>query len=45
VNVVLLEVAPVRVTLAPLADSMPEAVALDPASTLPNARVAGVTLS
>jgi len=45
VNVVLLEVAPVTVTLPPLAVSVPEAVALDPATTLPSPRVAGVTLS
>lgn len=45
VNVVLLEVAPVRVRLPPLAVSAPEAVALDPATTLPSPRVAGVTLS
>ena len=45
VNVVLLELAPVRVTLPPLAVSVPEAVELDPATTLPRPRVAGVTLS
>ena len=45
VNVVLLEVAPVRVTVPPLAVRVPEAVALDPATTLPSPRVAGVTLS
>ena len=45
VKVVLFDVAPVSVTLPPLAVSVPDAVALDPATTLPNPRVAGVTLS
>jgi hypothetical protein len=45
VNEVLLEVAPVTVTLPSVAVSVPEAVALDPATTLPSPRVAGVTLS
>jgi hypothetical protein len=45
VNEVLLEVAPVTVTLPLVAVSVPEAVALDPATTLPSPRVAGVTLS
>jgi hypothetical protein len=40
-----LEVAPVTVTLPSVAVSVPEAVALDPATTLPSPRVAGVTLS
>ena len=44
-KVVLLEVAPVMVMLPPLAIRLPEAVALDPATTLPNAKVAGLTLS
>jgi hypothetical protein len=45
VKEVLLEVAPVTVTLPSVAVSVPEAVALDPATTLPSPRVAGVTLS
>jgi hypothetical protein len=44
-NLVLLEVAPVIVMLPPLAIRFPEAVALDPATTLPKASVAGLTLS
>ena len=44
-KVVLLEVTPTRVTLPPLAVSVPEAIALDPVKTLPNPRLAGVTLS
>src|SRR5689334_13293402 len=45
VKVVLFDVAPVSVTLPPLAVSVPEAVALDPTTTLPSPRLAGVTLS
>ena len=45
VNDVLLELAPVTVTFPPVAVSVPEAVALDPETTLPSRRVAGVTLS
>lgn len=44
-NVVLLELAPVTVTLPPLAVSFPEAAPLDPTTTLPSSRVAGLTLS
>lgn len=44
-NVVLLEVAPMMVMFPPVAVRVPEAVALDPATTLPKASVAGLTLS
>src|SRR3954466_10961884 len=39
----LLVLAPVTVTLPPLAVKLPDAVPLWPTTTLPNARVAGVT--
>ena len=45
VNDVLLEMASVTVTLPWVAVSVPEAVALDPVTTLPSCRVAGATLS
>ena len=41
----LLDVAPVTVTLSPLAPNLPDAVPLAPTSTFPNPRVVGVTLS
>ena len=36
-------VAPVTVTLAPVAVRLPDAVALEPSTTLPNGRVPGLT--
>ena len=44
-NTELLELAAVTVTLAPLAVKLPDAVPLVPTTTLPRARVVGLTLS